>query len=62
MWNIGARYQNCAQWILAHNAKVVRASCRRDEEEMHSRYRCAGKAFYLVILLCTININVQVEV
>jgi hypothetical protein len=61
MWSIGARYQNCAQWILAHNAKVVRASCRRDREEMHSGYRC-GNVFYLVMLLCTINMDVQVEV
>jgi hypothetical protein len=62
MWNIGAWYQNCAQWILAHNAKVVRASCRRDEEEMHSRYSVREKQFYLVIFLCTININEQVKV
>jgi hypothetical protein len=33
--------QNCAQWILARNAKVVRASYWRDKEEMHSGYRCA---------------------
>jgi hypothetical protein len=47
------QYQNCVQWILAHNARVVRVSSRYDEEEMHSRFRCR-EAFYLVILLCTI--------
>jgi hypothetical protein len=40
MWNISARYQNCAQWILAQNAKVVHASYWHDREEMHSVYRC----------------------
>jgi hypothetical protein len=47
MWSISARYQNCAQWILAHNAKVVHASCQRDGEEMHSGYRCAETRFTL---------------
>jgi hypothetical protein len=47
MWNIDARYRNCAQWIFAHTARVVRVSCRCDEEEMHSRFRCAENHFTL---------------
>jgi hypothetical protein len=47
MWNIGKRYQNCVQWILAHNARVVRVSCRCDKDDMHNRYRCVEKCFTL---------------
>jgi hypothetical protein len=60
MWNIGVQYRNRAQWILEHNARVVHVSCRYDEEEMHSRFRCAEKR-----LPCNIsmhdNINEQVK-
>jgi hypothetical protein len=41
MWNIGV------QWILAHNARIVHVSCECNEEEMHSRFRCAEKNFTL---------------
>jgi hypothetical protein len=47
MWNIGMRYQNYAQWILVHNARVVHVSCQCDEEEMNIRYRCVVKCFTL---------------
>jgi hypothetical protein len=49
---------NCAQWILMHNAKVLRVSSQYDEEEMRSRFRCTEKC-----LPCNIsmhdNINEQ---
>jgi hypothetical protein len=32
--------QNCSQWILARNAKLVRTIYWRDGEEIHSGYRC----------------------
>jgi hypothetical protein len=51
--------QNCVQWISMHHAKVVHTSCWRDGEEMHSGYRCSENAFYLVMLLCVINMDVQ---
>jgi hypothetical protein len=58
MWNISVQYQNCAQWILVHNARIVRVSSWYDEEEMHSRFRCMEKR-----LPCNIsmhdNINEQ---
>jgi hypothetical protein len=34
---------NSVQWILAHNARVVRVSSQYDEEETRSRFRCAEK-------------------
>jgi hypothetical protein len=60
MWNIGVQYRNCAQWILAHNARVVRVSSRYDEEEMHSRFRCAEKRLPCNIAMHD-NINEQVK-
>jgi hypothetical protein len=60
MWNIGAQYRNCVQWILAHNARVVCVSSRYDEEEMHSRFRCVEKRLPCNIAMHD-NINEQVK-
>jgi hypothetical protein len=60
MWNISAQYQNYAQWILTHNTRIMRVSSRYDEEEMHSRFRCAEKHLPCNIAMYD-NINEQVK-
>jgi hypothetical protein len=60
MWNISALYQNCAHWILAHNARIVCVSSRYDEEEMRNRFRCMEKHLPCNIAMYD-NINEQVK-
>jgi hypothetical protein len=51
---------NCAQWILAHNARVLRVSSRYDEEGLCSIFRCTEKCLPCNIAMHD-NINEQVK-
>jgi hypothetical protein len=54
MWNISARYKNCAQWVLMCNAKVMRASFGATEKKC-----IVDEGEYLPYgVVCTINMGV----